>query len=98
MKTIFDNRLFCISMSLVCAWFIYQDFSQHSTINILNLLYFSGFTFLSFCKKSTQKEYSILNNHEKNSALDTSINIENTKITQQFNEDKELQLTKIFKQ
>jgi len=97
MKTIFDNRLFCISMSLVCAWFMYQDFNQHSTINILNLLYFSGFTFLSFCKKSTQKAYSTVDNHEKNSVGDKSINIENTKITQQFNEDKELQLTKTFK-
>lgn len=91
MKNIFDNRWFCFGMSLACAWFMYQDFSEHSKINILNLLYFICFTFLALYRKkpTIQSSGSQTNNlHITTNKKDFLTDI---------NEEQELKLTKTFK-
>lgn len=88
MKSIFENRLFCTIMSLACAWFMYQDLIEYSKINILNLIYLVGFTFLTFHKN--KKVATTTENHFTNTKTSEKKSLE-------LNPEDELQLTNTFK-
>ncbi len=51
MKSPFENRWFCAFFSLICAWFLFTDYSDNEKINIVNLMFFICSTYLALVKK-----------------------------------------------
>ena len=85
MKSPYESRLFCSIISLACAWFLFVDFRDNQKINFLNLIMFICTTYLALHKKKKSIE-----------ELKTEIKpVEKKEIS--IDEDKDLQLTQIFK-
>lgn len=91
MKSPYESRLFCSFVSLACAWFIYTDFRDNHKINILNLIMFLCTTYLALDKKKIEINQTSLNEKNKNTILEKK-----TDMTE-FDEEKELQLSKTFR-
>lgn len=63
MKSPFQYRWFCFVVSLMSAYFLYIDLTKDNKVNLLNLLWFIGSTYLFFFNK---KEYKSNLVKEKN--------------------------------
>ena len=85
MKSPYESRLFCSIISLAYAWFLFVDFRDNQKINFLNLIMFICTTYLALHKKKKSIE-----------ELKTEIKpVDKKEIS--LDEDKDLQLTHIFK-
>lgn len=75
MKSPFQYRWFCFITSIMSAYFIYMDLSKDHKVNLINLLWFIGTTYLFFShdKSSTTKKDLILENKEEENSSELKI-------------------------
>lgn len=91
MKSPYESRFFCSVVSLACTWFIYTDFRDNHKINILNLIFFLCTTYLALHKKKTAENQTSFYNTKNNCSIEKQTDIN------EFDEEKELQLSRTFK-